>query len=234
MKLMILDTETSDLDPARGAKVLELAWIELVQEDRLWKPTFSTDFYIQYQGPISPHAHATHHIDPLMLTAERGAHPFDEAIKFLLEHIEPDTIMVAHFASFDKAFFPQITRPWICTYRSAKHVWPAAPGYSNQVLRYWLNLNLNKIEPKIEYRRPHQALYDAATTTGILLKMLEVHTPERLLHLSQAPLRLQKINFGKHKGMDFDLIPRDYLQWLRQRPDLEDDIKHTIDSILQP
>jgi exodeoxyribonuclease X len=234
MKLIVLDTETSDLDPAKGAQVLELAWVEVTKEEQGWQPTFVTDCYIQYSGPISPHAHAVHHINPEKLTKEQGALTIEDAIKFLQSHIDNETILVAHFAEFDRKFFPQITRQWLCTYRIAKHIWPEAPGHGNQVLRYWLNLDITKIAPQIIHRRPHEALYDVATTTAILLKMLERYPPEELFIISNSPLRLQKINFGKHKGAAFDQVPHDYLKWLRQRPDLEEDLKHTIDSILQP
>jgi exodeoxyribonuclease X len=114
--------------------------------------------------------------------------------------------------------------------RAARHIWPNAPGFSNQVLRYWLKLNLETPEGKF----PHQAIYDVTTTTALLQIMLQKYTLEQLLHFTNAPLRLKTINFGKHKGVDFSQIPRDYLQWLRQQTNLDPDLKHTLDSILKP
>jgi len=232
MKLIVLDTETSDLDPTKGAEVIQIAWIELSETEGVWKPIFSTDFNIAFNGIISPHAQAVHHISANKLTIEKGAVPREKAIEFLLQHIETDSILVAHYADFDKKFFPQITRPWICTYRASKHIWPGAPSHSNQVLRYWLDLDIFKIAAAVATRRPHEALYDAATTASILLKMLEKHTVEQLLIFSKIPARLQKINFGKHKGTEFNQIPKDYLQWLRQKQDIDDDLRFTIDDIL--
>jgi len=233
MNLIILDTETSDLDPDKGAKLLEIAWIELSHTGQRWERVGSNEFYIEQPSSlfINPHAQATHHIRADMLRAECGAISRYEAISRLLTQIEPSTILVAHNAEFDSRFLPEIhTSPWICTFRAAKHVWPAAPGYGNQVLRYWL-----KLEPELPHGKfPHQALYDVSVTTSILLKMLERHTPEQLLRLSKTPVRLKTIGFGKHRGQDFSQIPRDYLLWLRNQQDLDTDLIHTLDSILKP
>jgi exodeoxyribonuclease X len=231
MKLIVLDTETSDLDPDKGAEVLQLAWIELQKINEVWQPTFSTDYYIEFHGQIAPKAHAVHHIPPERLTKERGAIGREEAFNFLLQHIDSDSLMVAHNVDFDSKFFPMVTRPWICTFRAARHIWPNALGYSNQVLRYWLDLDIFKISAAVQHRFPHEALYDAATTTSILLRMLENHTPEQLLALSSRPVRLKTIGFGKHKGQEFSTIPLDYLRWLRSNTK-DEDVKHTIDSMM--
>ena len=237
MKLFVIDTETSDLEPSRGASILELAWME-ISFDQIWEPSNWSSSYIQYTGPINPHALAAHHIRADKLTEERGAVRRDQAVSWLAKHLEKDSILVAHNIDFDAKFLPELKHPWICTFRSAKHIWPEAPGYGNQVLRYWLNLEpaseaVLRIAPIVAHQYPHQALYDVATTTGILLKMLEKYTVEQLLKLTAKPLQLQKIGFGKHKGTNFNQIPRDYLLWLRQQGDLDNDLKHTIDAILR-
>jgi len=232
MNLIVLDTETSDLDPDKGAKLLEIAWIELSHTGQQWERVHFSDFYIEQPASliINPHAQATHHIRADMLRAENGAKSRHEVIRTLLNQIEPSTILVAHNAEFDSKFLPEIVSPWICTFRTAKHLWPGAPGYSNQVLRYWL-----KLDPELPFgKHPHQALYDVTVTASILIKMLEHNTPEKLLMLSKQPVRLKTINFGKHRGQDFNQIPRDYIEWLNRQPDLDADLKHTIASLLKP
>lgn len=238
MKLFIIDTETSDLDPSKGGAILELAWIVLSNDEGTWKPTSHCSMYIQYDGSMNPHAQASHHIRADQLTKESGALPREEAVNFLSKQIEPDSILVAHNVSFDSKFLPELTRPWICTFRSAKHIWSDAPGYSNQVLRYWLNIEISQsildIAPILSHMNPHQALFDVAITTEILSRMINHgYSVDRLLHLSMSPVKMKTIGFGKHKGIDFSQIPRDYLRWLRQQPNLDDDIKHTIESILR-
>jgi exodeoxyribonuclease X len=238
MKLFVIDTETSDLDPSKGATILELAWMELTPQNMGWELTGYSRSYIEYSGPVSPHAQASHHIRSDQLTRERGAISREDAIGWLLKSIEVDSILVAHNVDFDSKFLPELARPWICTFRAAKHAWPEAPGYSNQVLRYWLNVDptapeILKLAPIVAHMSPHQALYDVATTTGILLKMLERYTPEQLLWLTKSPVQLKSINFGKHKGTEFKDIPKDYLKWLRGQSNLDPDVKATIDSILR-
>jgi exodeoxyribonuclease X len=235
MKLIVLDTETSDLEPANGAAILELAWmnLEYIDNDLEWTIISAYETYVQYNGPINPKAQASHHIKADCLKPGRAITRTD-AVGKLLGEIEPDTFIVAHNVEFDSKFLPEIIHNrWICTYRSAKRIWPEAPGYSNQVLRYWLGVIPNlSVAPTVRPRAPHQALYDVATTTAILLKMLENHSPEDLYQFSQ-PTLLKTIEFGKHKGLPFDQIPRDYLAWLRGQPRLDADLKFTLDSILQ-
>jgi exodeoxyribonuclease X len=233
MKLIVLDTETSGL-PESGGQMIELAWMVVSLDGANWVTSSAYENYIQYSGPMDPRAQASHHIRADCLTAERGAILREQAVADLLNEIQPDSFLVAHNVDFDRKFLPELTNPWICTLRIAKRIWPEAPGHANQVLRYWLGIKPNLgMAPTIKQRAPHQALYDVATTVGILQKMLEKHSPEELYRIANTPQRLQNIGFGKHKGTDFSQIPRDYLQWLRGQSNLDEDLKFTLDSILQ-
>lgn len=237
MKLFVVDTETTDLEPEKGATILELAWMTLELKDG-WKPTSCCTNYIEYSGPVNPKALASHHIRADQTTKEYGAIPRENAINWLQKHLEEDSIVVAHNSAFDSKFLPEITRPWICTLKSARHIWPEAPGHSNQVLRYWLKIDpccepILSIAPIVAHMQPHQALFDVATTACILSIMLKKgYTTDQLLHLSRTPVTMKKINIGQYKGMDFDKVPRDYLIWLRKQSNLNEDLKHTIDTIL--
>jgi exodeoxyribonuclease X len=232
MKLIVVDTETSAL-PEQGGQMLELAWIALWHGNQGWEPISCYETYIQYSGPIDPRAQASHHIRADQLTAERGAITREQAVRQFLTEIQPDSFIVAHNSDFDSKFLPEVQAPWICTYRVSKHIWPEAPGHSNQVLRYWLGVKPDlSMASTIKSRQPHQALYDVATTAGILLKMLDKHSPAELYTITQGPNKLRNIGFGKHKGMKFEDIPRDYLAWLRGQSELDPDLKFTLDSIL--
>ena len=231
MKLIVVDTETSDL-PERGGKMIELAFLELTGPN--WETTFTYETFIEFQGMIDPRAQAMNHIRPeQLLPGGIGVVSRERAVAYLMGRTDPETFLVAHNVAFDSQFFPDVPTPWICTLRSSRRIWPEAPGHSNQVLRYWLNITPDfRNAPNVKHRSPHEAFYDVVTTTGILRKMLERYTPTELRQMTISPFKLNTINFGKHKGQPFDKIPRDYLVWLRGQDNLDSDLKYTIDSIL--
>src|SRR5262245_61309792 len=98
MNLIVVDTETSDLDPAKGATILELAWNVISQTENGWEKTFSHETFIKYVGPISPEAQAVHHIRADQL---QSGVPRVEAVGLLLQHLKPDSYFVAHNVEFD-------------------------------------------------------------------------------------------------------------------------------------
>lgn len=168
---------------------------------------------------------AIHHITNDMVSFAESP---DIVINDILCQIgTPDLVLVAHNAEFDKgmvgAVYPALKdKPWICTWRCGMHLWPDAPGHSNQTLRYWLHLS--PVLPGGLY--PHRALYDTIVTRSLLDKMLETHTLEQLVDLSTQPVLQKTIRFGKHRGMLWSDVPRDYLQWL-VRQDMDMDVLHT-------
>jgi exodeoxyribonuclease X len=145
--------------------------------------------------------------------------------------IEPDTILVAHNAEFDSKFLPEVKHQWLCTMRTAKHLWPNAPGFSNQTLRY--HLGITPLQDYVSNRYPHQALYDVATTAALLLRMLHEHTPEKLLELSNKPVMLKTVTFGKHRGKPYTQVPTDYLQWIQSSGKWDSDVSYTVEQELQ-
>lgn len=139
--------------------------------------------------------------------------------------------MVAHNAMFDVAMLrkedihPQKT---ICTYKMAGILDREGqiPQYNLQYLRYYLSLNIdasphdalgNILVLEALFNRIHAKTKDEFGT-GALDKMIEV---------TKNPVLLIKMPFGKHKGMTFDKIPGDYLQWL-SGTDIDEDMAYTI------
>lgn len=155
---------------------------------------------------IPPEASAIHHIRD---DDVKGAPRLEEAILSIAGR--KTFIPVAHNAGFDSKFLPTIRGPWICTWRCAKHIWPDAPSFSNQTLRYYLELFR---EPEELAFPPHRAAADAWVTAHILKRMLEKHTPEELLALTEKPILLKTVGFGKHRGEAWEDVPRDYLGWI--------------------
>jgi exodeoxyribonuclease X len=181
---------------------------------------------IEYEGDIPAQARAVHHISPDdVRPGAPGVVCREEWVRGMLSAVDLDTVYAAHNAAFDKKFLPEFDIPWICTYRCAMHIWPDAPGHSNQVLRYHLG-----VEPPAAMLKdlaPHRALYDAAVTAGILQFMLREHTVEDLLRFTSSPVLLRTVRFGKHRGELWKDVPVDYCRWILRTGGFDEDIMHT-------
>lgn len=110
--------------------------------------------------------------------------------------------------------------PWICTYKVALRLWPDAPKHSNQVLRYWLGLDLDAVQAM----PPHRAGPDAWVTAHLLLRMLEQATVTQMIGWTVEPKQLPVLPFGKHRGLKWADLPDDYLQWLVRQADMDPDV----------
>jgi exodeoxyribonuclease X len=220
--IIVVDTETTGLDPAT-ASIVEIGVVEL--------PGFNSfSCLIKPAHPIELQAMAAHHLTEEMVAD--GA-PFEDAI--VASMIKKADFVAAHNAAFDMGFL-KIDKPSICTYRCARHLWPDAPGYSNQVLRYWLKLDKQlggSRGSEIMKLPPHRALPDAWVTAHILDVMLqnpgeqEFRTPEELVELTKKPILMKTCAFGKHKGTEWAKVPKDYLAWMLRQKDFDADSIYT-------
>lgn len=214
-RVLIVDTETTGLDSERDS-LLEIGWADLARNGEAGAS------FVQFDGRIPPEARAAHHIAPDDVTGAPGR----SAVIGRLTALGP-TLIAAHNAEFDRGFLPEFAEtPWLCTWRCARHLWPEAPSYSVQVLRYWLGLEVDT-PPGIA---PHRALYDVVVTREILRVMLGMRTVTELCELQHRPVMLTTIPFGKHRGQRWSTVPRDYLAWLLRQPDLDRDVRHTAEA----
>jgi exodeoxyribonuclease X len=217
---MVVDTETTGLDPEKD-KICEIAGVWRNKDKLLFSAELCNPGV-----PIPPEVSAVHHItDDLLIDL---CSPL-QALENLLNYFGAldDCVMVAHNAKFDRGFLSNlvhIDRPWICTYRCALHLWPDAPGHSNQVLRYWLKQHPEWIPLDLA---PHRALYDALCTEQILRFMLVSHSLDELIELSKKPVILQKVRFGKYKGSLWQDVDYGYLKWVMRQQNIDADVLHT-------
>lgn len=227
-RLCVLDTETTGLDTA-VAQFVEIAALVFNNDD----PGEMVTMFEELANPgvpIPPEAKATHHIQERDLI---NARPPADVLLSMFQAMTPTSSVdywVAHNAPYDRGILALVNSAfmqykWIDTVQCSKHLWPEAPGHSNQVLRYWLELDVDHMLPAGLY--PHRALYDVIVTTAILRKMLESKTPEELYDLSTKPALLYKCNFPKHKGVLWKNVPKDYLQWAVKAPDMDPNVRHT-------
>jgi exodeoxyribonuclease X len=235
MYIIILDTETTDLQNARLIQLAykNLATGEIVNE--LFKPP----------TPISFGAMATHHITEEMVG---GKQSFGDSLHHnkLLEMLN-GAVVVAHNATFDLQVLKNegIDVPvYIDTLRVARHL-IKSEQYSLQYLRYFLGLNVTGVQP-------HDALGDIIVLEALFnyLKLIvkdkfniasDDEVAEKMIELTMLPVMLSILNFGKYKGMAFeDIVVRDrgYLQWLhdsemqKRESDQNEDLVYTIKHYL--
>lgn len=212
----VIDFETTGTPEDEHAEVIELGRIDVnLATKEIGNPWQSLCLP---RGSIPPIAKAVHHITEQDVANSPSVRDLWDAF---FDGIGSADILVAHYAKFEKHFCPVIGAEWIDTYKVARLVWPDAPSHSNQALRYWLNLDVDREKAW----PPHRALPDAYVTANLLVRLLAEKTPEEMLHISKYPALIKVMNFGKHKGTTFEDAPLDYLEWIRDKSEMDEDTK---------
>jgi len=223
-----VDLETTGFDP-KVDQVCELALRVGFQDN--------TPLFAKYETlvlptiPIPCTASAVHHLTDEDVAEAPSREQIGAWLKTRAEEI-PDAVFYAHNAAFELSFLPELAaRRWLCTMRAAKHLYPDAPGYGNQVLRYWLGLDKISLEGKL----PHRASADIIVTEAILREEIHTYLMEHdddlgeFLAYVASPIEYLSLPFGKHKDVALALVPRDYLNWcLQKMTDLDPDIRFSI------
>jgi len=219
---IFLDTETTGTGP--DDRLCQIAFKngkELVV-DELFNPG----------KPIAIEAMAVHHITNEMVAAKppfKGS-PAYEKLKGLLDHEK--NILVAHNAKFDIDMLRkegiEVDRA-ICTFKLARHLDPegSIPQYNLQYLRYYLKLDIEAVVP-------HSALGDILVLEGLFHRIRarfessgEADAAAQMVKISNAPVMVTRMPFGKHKGLKMDQVPVDYLNWLK-KTDIDEDLAYTV------
>jgi DNA polymerase-3 subunit epsilon len=165
---IVLDTETTGLDPKTGHRLIEIACIEI--EDLL--PTGrSFHRYIDPERDIDPEAEKVHGISRAMV---RGKPRFADAeIADAFLDFVADAPLVAHNAAFDRGFINHelqlcgraiLPEPrWVCTYEMAK---VRFPGMYNS-----LDALCKRFKISLAEREKHGALIDTRLLSMVYLEL---------------------------------------------------------------
>ena len=222
-RFVVLDTETTGLDPAVD-KVVDISLVEVSRHGI--QPLYST--LINPERDIPPTASAVHHITQRDVL---GKPTFDEVWPIIMGHLD-GAVIVAHNAQFDRSMIPETGRPWICSYRLARHLWSDAPGHGNQVLRYWLDL-------QVDAQAAHSAAGDTLVTANVFWRELahyrkhvaKTREVSDLIEYAASPISVTVMPFGKHKGLRMDEVPLSYFEWaLRNMTELDSDLRITMEQ----
>lgn len=225
MKIIVIDVETTGLDPKEHG-VVEVAARELQRERDEWTFGPVTVAFVNPGRPIGFDAMGVHHIVEADVA---DASSLDEVINsWYAPGYFTHAAFAAHNAPFDRSFLPMLAdkAAWIDTYRCARHLFPDAPSFSNCSLFYFLGF------PRPTAVSPHSAGFDTLVTARILAKMLTIRSFDELVDLSTRPVLLKKVGFGKHFGQPWTDVPFDYLQWA-SRQEFDADVKFTIKSEIE-
>lgn len=216
----VVDYETTGVPDDPDPEVIEMGRYDVDCAERRIRTGSAWQSLCRPRGPIPPITKAINHITE---DDVRDAPQARELWDTMFAGMTEADYLVAHNAKFEQHFTPPLGSQWICTYKVARVVWPDAPSHSNQALRYWLELPCDRklSEPT------HRALPDAYVTAHLFCRLLAEKTPEEMAHISRYPALLKVMNFGKHKGTTFEVAPIDYLEWIRDKSDMDEDTKFT-------
>jgi len=240
MPLLFLDTETTDITP--NARLIQLAYKDTATGENI-------NEYFKPPVSISFGAMAVHHITEKMIAEKpvfQGSPTQTKLIQLLKDHI-----LIAHNAAFDLKILSnenvEVGR-YIDTLRLAKHLIPSEQ-YKLQYLRYSLNLDESLPAPAI----PHDAMGDVIileSLFGYLSNVIQEKfrlngTDEiikKMLELTQTPVLLQTLTFGKYMNKTFQEVAaadRGYLEWLyaseskKPKPDQNEELVYTLEHYLK-
>src|SRR5271157_4780651 len=166
MREIVLDTETTGLDPAAGHRIVEIACIELAHHI----PT-GREFH-RYVNPgrdIPADAHAVHGLSEEFLAAHP---PFEAVIDEFLMFIGADPLVI-HNAEFDIAFLnaelarsgrPLLAPTHIDTLTMARQRFPGAPASLDALCR--------RFEIDNSGRTSHGAQIDCSLLAAVYLELI--------------------------------------------------------------
>jgi exodeoxyribonuclease X len=211
MQIIILDTETTDLD--EQARLVQLAYKNITTGDEVCE-------YFKPPVPISYGAMAISHITEATVAGKPTFNGSNFQID--LAKILTDNILVAHNAAFDIRILNNEgikTNKYIDTLRVARHLIDCEQ-YKLQYLRYFLKLDAEG--------QAHDAMGDIIVLESLFEYLKKIVKDkfflnsdseifQKMMELTQTPFLLKLFTFGKYNGKTFEevnKIDQGYLRWL--------------------
>ena len=206
MREIILDTETTGLDPKAGHRLVEIGAIELINHT----PTGNNyQTYINPERDVDPGAYEVHGLANEFLQKQ----PVFEAILENFLSFLSDSILVIHNAPFDMAFInmelerlnyePIGTERVVDTLAMARKKFPGAQASLDALCRRFSIEN--------SHRELHGALVDADLLAGVYLELIGGKEPALALseNVAEKPKRIETRGFYKPRSFT---VSREELQ----------------------
>jgi len=237
LKFIILDTETTGVDAED--RIIQLSYLVTDTEGNILEVH---DDLCSAPLPIKFDSMAIHHITPEMIE-DKPACVDTAAFKRLNELNTHDNVLIIQNAEFDEAMLEKegfaSKMKLVDTYRILRKKYPLQTPHGLQHKRY--ELGLYKKEPALIEElgvtvRAHDALGDVVVLKLFLDHLLTEQDLHEMIELCSAPIMLDIMTFGKHKGKSFEEIAlndRNSLQYMIDTFDLDTDLRHTMETIMQ-
>lgn len=215
MREIVLDTETTGLDPFSGDKIVEIGCVELINH----VPTGVTyQKYLNPQRSMSEEVIAVHGLTEEFLSDKPI---FEEIADDFLEFIGSDSILVIHNAPFDMKFLncelAAVGRPEIPMARVCDTLVMARQKYPGSQVN--LNALCKRFDIDLSAREKHGALLDSELLAEVYLELLGGREPSLVLKKEK---KSQEQKLEVKKVIDFP-----YRSWDVS----EEDIKQHIDFV---
>jgi len=237
LKFIILDTETTGVDAED--RIIQLSYLVTDTEGNILEVH---DDLCSAPLPIKFDSMAIHHITPEMIEGKPECVD-TAAFKRLNELNTSDNVLIIQNAEFDEAMLEKegfvSKMKLVDTYRILRKKYPLQTPHGLQHKRY--ELGLYKKEPALIEElgvtvRAHDALGDVVVLKLFLDHLLTEQDLHEMIELCSAPIMLDIMTFGKHKGKTFEEIAlndRNSLQYMIDTFDLDTDLRHTMVTIMQ-
>lgn len=238
MKIIILDTETTG--GGVSDRICQLSF--LVCDEELEIEAVYNDLCIP-PLPISFEAMAIHHITPEMIEGTSTCKD-SNAFKALCELNHPSNLLVIQNAAFDLGMLEKegfvSSMQLIDTFRILRAFYPNDGASSSlQYKRYqWglykaekeqcnaLGINLSA----------HDALSDVIVLRNLFEKLSTEHSLPKMILACEAPMILEYIPYGKHKGKRFVDVAKDArgdLHYMLKSESLDQDLRASLEYALE-
>ena len=180
--IRVIDVESSG--EGENQRVIEIGWQDLAGRADLAGGAIYDQIHREQGGsvivnpgaPVTPETSAIHHLTNGDVA---GGYAFGLAAAMVAAVAAGPAIraFVAHSAKFERSLLPDGImggRDWICTYKCALRLYPDAPSYSNQGLRYWIGGGIvNAGIDRTFANQVHRAHPDAYVSAHIVREMLQ-------------------------------------------------------------
>ena len=226
--LRVIDLETTGLAPPH--EIVEIGITDVMYDPAVKSVDVCGPVATLYRPtiPIPAEARAVHHLSARHLDGWPPCMP-EDVVKAACDGTP--FALVAHNAAMETQWLtPDLIGKahWIDTLKCAKRLWVDAPGFSNQVLRYWLE-DQDGLPDTFDAdlaNQAHRAGPDTYVTAHLLAAMLREQSVKQLVIWTLQPTYYHLCPLGKFRHQPWDTVEAGFLKWMVQSaPDLDKDVK---------